>query len=303
MKKGCIWLVLSVGGAWLGCASPRGPISIPALEYSQQLWARQTSGRERVPLARPAAAAEPRAAIRFAKGEPVPAGAAGVGGTGVVTNLAPDSESLMFQSAAAETRPYEGPLALGDPGLTSSLWQESRRENNLFRDERAWQPYDLITILISESAEGKKQADTNTKSETTLTAAIKNFLGIAERLQTQNKMADLRALVDADTSNEFKSTGQTNRKDTLKGTISAMVVEVLPGGILRVAGKKILSVNDEEQIMVISGLVRPKDIDAGNEVDSSKIAQLRVDYFGRGSLGDIQSEGWLGQLFNKIWPF
>ena len=82
-----------------------------------------------------------------------------------------------------------------------------------------------------------------------------------------------------------------------------MVAEVLPSGILRVEGEKIISVNNEEQVMVLSGLVRPRDISSDNEVLSSKIAQMRVDYYGKGTVGEAQYGGWLGRILRILWPF
>jgi flagellar L-ring protein precursor FlgH len=82
-----------------------------------------------------------------------------------------------------------------------------------------------------------------------------------------------------------------------------MVAEVLPTGILRIEGKKIVTVNDEEQMMILSGLIRVRDINYSNEVDSSKVANMRIDYYGVGSLGDVQYPGWGTQLIRRIWPF
>jgi len=162
---------------------------------------------------------------------------------------------------------------------------------------------DLITIVVSESAEGKKEADTETKSASSISAAITNLLGFEDDLKDSNKDLQLDSIINAETANDFKGEGQTNRKDTLKARISAMVVEVLPSGIIRVEGERIISVNSEEQVMVISGLVRPKDISSINEVESSKMANLRIDYYGRGIVGEAQRGGWLGRIIRTVWPF
>ena len=82
-----------------------------------------------------------------------------------------------------------------------------------------------------------------------------------------------------------------------------MVVEVLPSGILRIEGEKIIAVNSEEQVMVLSGLVRPRDVNSNNEVDSSQIANMRIDYYGRGVIGEAQHGGWGSRLLRTIWPF
>lgn len=198
---------------------------------------------------------------------------------------------------------YNGPLSLGDPGVSASLWRDSSGTPDFFRDTRAWQPMDLITIIISESAEGKKEADTEIKSKSTIDLAIQNLLGYQDNITESNPDIDLEHAIQASSQNNFKGEGETNRKDDLKGTLSAMVVEVLPSGILRIEGTKIISVNYEEQVMVLSGLVRPRDISAINEIQSSRIANMRIDYYGSGQVGAAQKEGWLGHIIRKVWPF
>jgi flagellar L-ring protein precursor FlgH len=222
--------------------------------------------------------------------------------------IANDGGFTMERSTAPLQRDYQSPLGVGEPGVSASLWQESRAGNDLFRDDRAWQPMDLITIVVTERSEGKKEANTEVKQKTTIEAAIESLLGyqtdLEQGLEGKNKGdVDPANLLGASTQNDFKGEGKTNRKGSLTARISAMVAEVLPSGILRVEGKKIISVNSEEQIMVISGLVRPKDITSENEVDSSKIAQLRVDYYGEGTVGESQFGGWLGRIMRTVWPF
>jgi flagellar L-ring protein precursor FlgH len=203
------------------------------------------------------------------------------------------------RSPLAGKREYAGPLSLGDPGVSASLWRESRGGNNLFYDYRAWQPMDLITIVVSEDAEGTKEADTEVKSKTSIELAIEKFLGF----ETNFTDIDPGSLIKADSKNDFKGEGETTRKDSLTARISAMVAEVLPSGVLRIEGEKIISVNNEEQIMVISGLVRPRDVNSDNEVASNKVANMRIDYYGRGTVGEAQYGGWLGRGLRKIWPF
>lgn len=215
---------------------------------------------------------------------------------------------IMKRSSMQNRRDYVGPLTLGDPGVTASLWQESRSSANLFHDTRAWQPMDVLTIVVSEQAEGKNNANTEIKEKSTVEAAIENLLGIETDLEKLGNRistgtATANPAISASTQNDFKGEGKTDRKGSLKGRISAMVVEVLPSGVLRIEGEKIVSVNSEQQIMKISGLVRTRDVSADNEVDSSRIAQLRVDYYGEGTVGEAQNGGWLGRVLRKVWPF
>jgi flagellar L-ring protein precursor FlgH len=184
-----------------------------------------------------------------------------------------------------------------------SLWRESNGKGGLFHDFRAWKPMDLITIIVSEISEGKKEADTNVRNSNSVVAAISKLLGIETSVVTRNTQVDPTALIDAETESQYRGQGATVRKGSLRGTISGMVMEVLPSGILRIEGKKIISVNNEEQVMVLSGLVRVRDIDSFNRVQSSQIANMRIDYFGNGVVNDVQGPGFLSQLVNKLWPF
>lgn len=214
-----------------------------------------------------------------------------------------EPEFTEYRSSAPDKRDYNGPLSLGDPGMSASLWRESRGGSELVRDYRAWAPMDLVTIIVSESSEGKKEADTDLSRESSITAAISNLLGFEDDAKDKNNDLDLENLINAETTSDFKAEGETTRKDELTAKISAMVVEVLPSGILRVEGQKIIAVNNEEQTMVISGLVRPTDVTSENEVNSSKVANMRIDYFGRGSVGEVQREGWGTKVIRAIWPF
>ncbi|MCB0331941.1 MAG: flagellar basal body L-ring protein FlgH [Bdellovibrionales bacterium] len=220
----------------------------------------------------------------------------------MVSNMGAPSYEV-HRSAPEMTRPYKGPLRLGEPGVTSSLWQDTSLASSLFRDHRAFQPMDLITIVVEESSKGEKKADTSTKKDSTFLAGIASFFGFENDLQNSKTGLDSSTLVDSSWESEYKGEGETTREGSLEARIAAVVVEVLPNGVMRIEGEKIIAVNNEEQIMVISGLVRPRDVTSSNEVYSSKLANLRIDFFGRGTLGDVQYAGWFGRLMKVIWPF
>lgn len=282
-----------------------GPIAVPSKTYSQ-LVKRQIERENGGAKARPAIGEmAPRARLSYVADDQ------SLGGLGTVNSGESDAESedgfYRYDSSNPHVRSYPGSLPLGDPGVSASLWRESRGNNDLFRDVRAWQPMDLLTILVVERAEGKKEADTELKSNSSVTAAISKLFGLETQVRLNTDQGktpiDPTALIDAQASSQFKGEGETNRKDELTASISAMVVEVLPSGILRVEGQKIIAVNSEEQVMAISGLVRPRDINSRNEVNSSQIANMRIDYFGKGVVDDSQHGGWLSNLFRRFWPF
>jgi flagellar L-ring protein precursor FlgH len=213
------------------------------------------------------------------------------------------SDVQVMRSSERLPLAYKGPLELGDPGVTSSLWRESRAGNDVFRDFRAFQPMDLISIIVDENSRGMHDADTEVKSKSEVLTAIENFLGLEAQTKEWNNPPNLSSLIKAQTKNDFKGEGLTQRLAQLNARLSAVVVEVLPSGLLRIEGEKIISVNNEEQVMVISGLVRQRDVSSDNEVLSSKIAQMRIDYYGKGVIGAAQYGGWLGRLLRFVWPF
>ena len=88
------------------------------------------------------------------------------------------------------------------------------------------------------------------------------------------------------------------------GAITAVVVEVLPNGLLRIAGEKSLWLNQGEEFIRLSGYVRGQDIDAANRVSSQRLANARIAYSGSGTLADANTPGWLTRFFNSPWmPF
>jgi len=248
-----------------------------------------------------------RARLRMASGPPTRAPYNPHGAAEAYVHQAADqslgSDVRVTRSRESMPRPYQGPLSEGDPGVTASLWRESQSGNEPFRDFRAWQAMDLVTIVVNEVTLGRHQADTEIKSKSEILTAIEHFLGPEKQTQNWSQPPDLAALIQASTQNNFKGEGRTIRQGQLNARLSAVVAEVLPSGLLRIEGEKIIAVNNEEQIMVISGLVRQRDISSNNEVDASRIAQIRIDYYGKGTVGEAQYGGWLARALRIIWPF
>ena len=203
-----------------------------------------------------------------------------------------------------------GPVASSAPYLQGqmtanpSLWPDRVEGVFLFNDHRAYNPMDILTIVINDNTQGNKLGNTQTKTEFDLLAGITNLFGIETKSWASNNEAlNPSALVNASTNNEFKGQAQIQRQATLKAQVSAVVMEILPNGVMRVEGSKIVAINNEEEIMVVSGLVRQRDIAGNNQVDSNRIANMRIDFYGHGTLTESQNPGWATKLFNVVWPF
>jgi len=193
----CSKTMFIISGAYLSgilsaCVpSASDPKVVPSLEYARSLGAGQRGDVSRAealgksPLerhahnrgARPVTAQNRGPKFRLASND-TPSANPSEESAQVVTNLPSENDIggnfQMHESTTPNSRDYNGPLSLGDPGVSASLWQESRGETSLYHDFRAWQPMDIITIVVTEKSSGNKKADTSTSTESSYLAGIKN---------------------------------------------------------------------------------------------------------------------------------
>ena len=213
---------------------------------------------------------------------------------------------MVVCSASPSTKQQKVEMAkLPPPKTMGSLWQEENGRAYLYEDLRAMRIGDIITILIVEKHKGSKSADTNAERDSTISNGIggtgMGYLGIPGiRLGGEAKRG---FGIDATAKSKFGGKGATNREDTLTGTISAIVTEVLPNGDLRVEGRREVTVNSERQIMTIGGIVRRVDVNTKNTVQSSAIADAKIEYSGLGVVDDVQRPGWLVRILDWVYPF
>ena len=208
------------------------------------------------------------------------------------------------QSSSPAKEKLEVP-PLPPPKTMGSLWQEENGRAYLYEDLRAMRVGDIITIKIAEKHKGSKSADTSAERDSTITNSLTGgavgYLGIPGfRLGAE---ATRGLGIDASAKNKFNGKGATNREDTLTGTISAIVTQVMPNGDLRVEGRREVTVNSERQIMIIGGVVRRVDVDTKNTVQSTAIADAKIEYSGLGVVDDVQRPGWLVRILDWIYPF
>ncbi len=205
---------------------------------------------------------------------------------------------------------YVSNLEVSEPDLTAnSLWSD---RVNIFEDRKARRLNDLVTINVSESLSGSGKADTDTSRESTLDYELTKILGMNPDFNLQNArfLKDLykggnifEPSIESSSSSEFKGSGDTNREGSLIATITAKVVEVLPNRNLILEARKEITINNEMQILVLTGMVRPDDINSDNIVMSNKIADAKVYYVGDGVIQEKQSPGWFVRALDYAWPF
>ena len=179
-----------------------------------------------------------------------------------------------------------------------SIWPGATSNNLIFTDRKARNIGDIVTIVIDEKSEGENNANTETK-RTSLTAA--NITGMYQMNPDRTIMSGYK--LGGGMDNNHKGEGKTNRDGLLKGRISARVVRVLPNGNLIIEGRRMLTVNSEDQFMVITGLIRPEDVTSDNLIFSQYIADARIVYAGKGVVDDKMRPGWMTRVVDWVWPF
>lgn len=206
-------------------------------------------------------------------------------------------------------RPYLEPLpprlgpAPTQPG-NGSLWHPEMAANYAFLDVRAHFPGDLLTVVISENSKGKKTAKTDGSAESSISASVQDFFGLpASAVKLLPSGFDPEMIVTAETQRSNKQDAETTREGQLTASITVRVVDTDATGNLRVQGDKIVTINSEDQHIVLTGIVRPEDIAPDNSVLSSRLADARISYYGYGSVGDKQGTPLGQRLFDWVWPF
>ena len=199
-------------------------------------------------------------------------------------------------------KPVQMPMPTPQPASynPNSLWRNGSRA--FFNDQRAHQVGDILTVKVNINDTAEFQGQTQLQRSTTEDSAITNFIG-ANTIANPAKAVLPGSLLTADGNTQMNGNGTINRQDQLVTNVAAVVTQVLPNGNLVVEGKQEIRVNFEIRELIVAGIVRPEDIQSDNTIDSSKIAQARIAYGGRGQISDIQQPRYGQQVMDVLPPF
>ncbi|SEK50002.1 flagellar L-ring protein precursor FlgH [Colwellia chukchiensis] len=168
--------------------------------------------------------------------------------------------------------------------------------NNIYSDSKAHRVGDIISVILSESTQAQKNAKTELKKENSATLnPITGFGG--SPINIKNKAIQF----GYDQNSDFKGDSKAKQGNSLSGNISVHVLRVLPNGNLMIRGEKWLSLNNGDEYIRLTGVVRSQDISSNNTVTSSKVANARIEYAGTGTFADVQEQGWLAKFFSSSW--
>ncbi|MDA9489898.1 MULTISPECIES: flagellar basal body L-ring protein FlgH [unclassified Bradyrhizobium] len=181
----------------------------------------------------------------------------------------------------------------------NSLWRNGSRA--FFKDQRAHQIGDLLTVTVNITDKANIENDTQRSRTNKEDSGITDFIG-AKTITQANKILPGRILT-ADSTASSEGKGSVDRKEALQTNVAAVVTQVLPNGNLVVEGKQEIRVNFEIRELIVAGIVRPEDIQSDNTIDSTKIAQARIAYGGRGQIMDVQQPRYGQQVMDVLLPF
>jgi flagellar L-ring protein precursor FlgH len=165
----------------------------------------------------------------------------------------------------------------------------------LFEDPRARLRGDIITIAINEKNTASRTSSSSASKSNDVKAAVPTVTGLPGKFL---QGADLKA----SSSNDFSGKGDTANSNAFAGSITVTVVDVLPNGNLLVAGEKQIGINHNLEFIRFSGVVNPVTLQAGNIVESTKVADARLEYTGKGYIDEAQRMGWLSRFFLTFLP-
>lgn len=193
---------------------------------------------------------------------------------------------------------YASPTAGRSAG---SLW--SNASAGIFEDVRARRVGDIITVRIAEEANATRDASTKTARDSEQSYGVSSFFGALGKIAAAHPDLNPEELFKAQASATFDGSGSTARSGKLNATLPARIKTRLPNGDFFVEGSKIVLINDEESILYLSGVIRPVDINPDNSISSLLVADVELEYTGRGVITDRQSPGFLARMMDWIWPF
>jgi flagellar L-ring protein precursor FlgH len=182
----------------------------------------------------------------------------------------------------------------------NSLWRSGSRA--FFKDQRATHVGDLLTVTVNITDKANIENETQRSRSNKEDSGITDFIG-AKTLGAQAQKVLPGRILTADSTASSDGKGSVNRTEALQTNVAAVVTQVLPNGNLVVEGKQEIRVNYEIRELIVAGIVRPEDIQSDNTIDSSKIAQARIAYGGRGQITDVQQPRYGQQVMDVLLPF
>ena len=235
--------------------------------------------------------------------------AVSITGCNILTRLSevgdgPQLTTIVNPVARTDYRPVSLPMPTPQVAEDNpnSLWRAGAKA--FFKDHRAKEIGDIVTVKLnlSDSAKlaNKTARDRNDSEDTNVTT----LLGLeAEFSKVLPQAINPASILSFDNVHSTEGDGEIDRSETINLTFAAVVTQILPNGSLVIVGRQEIRVNSELRELMVTGVIRPSDIDSDNTISHEKIAEMRVAYGGSGTLSQLQQPRWGTQIWDIIFPF
>jgi len=216
-------------------------------------------------------------------------------------NEKPALSAIDNPTTQAGYKPVHMPMPTPQPASYSpnSLWRNGSRA--FFKDQRAHQVGDILTVIVNLNDKAVIANETQRSRKNEEDSGVDNLFGATRVPFTRTPVPGRLFTADSNSSSDGK--GSVNRSEALVTNVAGVVTQVLPNGNLVVEGKQEVRVNFEVRELIVAGIVRPEDIQSDNTIDSSKIAEARIAYGGRGQITDVQQPRYGQQVLDVLLPF
>jgi len=180
---------------------------------------------------------------------------------------------------------------------------------SLFEDYRARRPGDILTVQLQEQTDAEKETETTISKNNNNSISNPTIFGTTPQFNLPSQLPlantkDNNLAFDLGSDSDFSGQGDSDQSNKLTGNISVSVVEVLANGNLMIRGEKIITINQGNEYIRISGMINPRDIDANNSISSKRVADAQISYVGDGPTNDANVMGWLSRFFiSALMPF
>jgi flagellar L-ring protein precursor FlgH len=187
--------------------------------------------------------------------------------------------------------------------FADSLWTSpANSEHSMYSDHKASRVGDILTVVISESVAQQLSQSTKSSKSSSIDAGISQFiypaavsgLGTHGGALPSTKMSG---------KNDFAGAGDISNSQSLSGRAAVLVTDVLPNGNLVIEGVRVITFSGETQYVVLHGLVRVDDVTSANTVESTNVADVRLEFISEGALTDAQKRGWITKIYDTLRPY
>ncbi len=180
-------------------------------------------------------------------------------------------------------------------------------DSPLFSDHKAMHVNDIVTVVISETATSSNKASKALSEADALGLGGGAFTSVGQNSAVNSAIGKLNGAANigftGGSTSSYSGSGAATKNASFTTTVSARIVKVMSNGNYFIIGRREIMVDDQKQVMQLSGVIRPYDIDQNNQINSAKVSDAKIMYANEGDVDRSINRGWGSKLIESIWPF